>query len=370
MEQHSYSKQHSQLRSAVKSALQRPGPFASVVADISLDAADAQTQLMVTAKDVAGELINQGASEEITSAIAERIAEPVTSPAPQSRFVIADAESVFVDRVLSVETDTRLAEWSPLPDLGPVCRHSEAATDFVLVEVDHEGGQVSTYSGLGWRPEPLVRVESTGYSDEHVNKVRGGGLAHRRYQRTSENAWRNRAREVADLATEKIRAGYGLVIVAGSIKSRRDVIAELDTAQAAVIELERAGRNADSGTDELADEVLDAVAAHQADQRQERLDQTREKLGQGVAAAGYADVVDALRQAQADAVLIDWDNARQNWIDPADHTGIALTQITGQPSIRADQLIAALAMTTDAQLISTAHDELGYDAVATLRWNT
>src|SRR5699024_6890955 len=122
--------------------------------------------------------------------------------------------------------------------------------------------QVSTYRGNGRR---ATTTESTGVENEHVHKRREGGLAHMQYQRSAEEGWRDRAREGAELAEK--HPGYELVVVAGSIESRKEVVENLAGGQAEVIELERSARNPDRSDQDMDDDIDAAVYSYLQERR-------------------------------------------------------------------------------------------------------
>src|SRR5699024_9807644 len=136
---------------------------------------------------------------------------------------------------------------------------------------------------------------------EHVHKRREGGLAHMQYQRIAEEGWRDRAREVAELAEKQLYRGYELVVVAGSIESRNEGVENLAGGQAEVMELERSARNPDRGDQEMEDDIGAAVNSYLQEQRDALISQAHERLGQGhYATGGVADVVGVLARGQVE----------------------------------------------------------------------
>lgn len=354
--------------SEFKHVLDRAGPFASVLIDVSLDAAEGEEQLTIAAKDVANTLQASGAPRHTAELVSQAAGVPVSEPAPQSRYILADADGILVNDLLSERTPTVQAEWESLPNLAAPLTAAQARVDFVLVEVDHEGGQVSTYRGNGRR---ATATESTGVENEHVHKRREGGLAHMQYQRIAEEGWRDRAREVAELAEKHVHRGYELVVVAGSIESRKEVVENLAGWQAEVIELERSARNPDRGDQEMDDDIDVAVNSYLQERHDALISQAHERLGQGhYATGGLDDVIGVLARAQVETLLLDWQRAREESIRVKESHGVSLPQVTDGTQVRADLLVTALGVRTDARIVPVSTDEIGGEPVAALlRWS-
>ena len=349
-----------------KHVLDRPGPFASVLIDVSLDAAEGEEQLAIAAKDVANTLQANGAPPQTADMVSQAAEVPVSEPAPQSRFILADSDEILINDLLSRRTPTVQAQWGNLPDLAAPLAAAQERVDFVLVEVDHEGGQVSTYRGNGRR---ATTTESTGVENEHVHKRREGGLAHMQYQRIAEEGWRDRAREVAELAEK--HPGYELVVVAGSIESRKEVVENLAGGQAEVIELERSARNPDRGDQDMDDDIDAAVYSYLQERHDALVSQAHEQLGRGqYATAGIDDVIGVLVRGQVETLLLDWPRAREHFVRVDSSHGISLPQLTDGTQVRADLLTTALCVRTDARIVPVSADEIGGEPVAALlRWS-
>lgn len=349
-----------------KHVLDRPGPFASVLIDVSLDAAEGEEQLAIAAKDVANTLQANGAPPHTADMVSQAAEVPVSEPAPQSRFILADSDEILINDLLSRRTPTVQAQWGNLPDLAAPLAAAQERVDFVLVEVDHEGGQVSTYRGNGRR---ATTTESTGVENEHVHKRREGGLAHMQYQRIAEEGWRDRAREVAELAEK--HPGYELVVVAGSIESRKEVVENLAGGQAEVIELERSARNPDRGDQDMDDDIDAAVYSYLQERHDALVSQAHEQLGRGqYATAGIDDVIGVLVRGQVETLLLDWPRAREHFVRVDSSHGISLPQLTDGTQVRADLLTTALGVRTDARIVPVSADEIGGEPVAALlRWS-
>lgn len=353
----------------LKQLYETPGPFASVLVDVSLDREHADRELQSRVREATDRLRSVGAPEHVCEELRARVVEdPVHEEAPRSRYVVVGADGVLLDRTYPVATPESMVTWHRLPDLGPLLIHQAGATRFLLVTVDHSGGSVASYDSRDLRPKRTARVTS---DEPHLQKVRGGGLAHMRFQRTAENTWRDNAREVADLAVEQTRQGHPLVVVAGSKESRREVIAALDRLSAEVAELDRAAPHDDGGETELMDEVADAVRDHVRRRRGALEAEVSQRMGQRtLVAVGVPGVARALVLGQVEKLLVDFDALRELVMDPADYPGFPLTSPAAEPAVRADLALVAAAFRTDADVVPVLTPILGEEpAVALLRWD-
>ncbi len=344
----------------------QPGPFATVLADVSLASENGASAVEALAQSIGQDLDGFGAPPEVVDGVRGRLADPVHDPAPRSRYIVASAAGVLVDEVIPVAVTTPVVEWEPLPDPGPLLMHEAEARPFVLVRVDHEGGDVRTVGGN----TSEGRTQAAGESGPEVHKVRGGGLSHLQWQRTAENLWRDNAREVASLAQSRVAEGHRLVIVAGSVESRQEVVSILQEGPAKVVELDRAGRASDGSTDALCEDIEQVVRLHARERVDRFLEEVAERLGQRHAVAvGAAEVADSLGQGAVATVAIDPAAAGRGTLDPADHPGLPVAP-SPKARIRADLVLFAGASRTDAAVAVVDTQALqGHDAVGLLRWD-
>lgn len=342
------------------------GPFASVLVDVSMDSESGEHELELRAREVASRLAEQGAPEEIAERVRAVVAQPVHEPAPRSRLVVAAGDSVLLDRLLQQRTAVPVVTWAPLPDVGRLLTHRAEGTSFVLVSVDHTGGTVTTYDSHEIDETDSQSVEG---DDAYVHKVGGGGWAHRRFQETSENVWRDNARQVAEVVVSKVRQGERLVVVAGSPESRGEIVAALEGTRADVVTLDRAGANADGGEESLTVELRTAVEQHLEEQRRDLAATLEERLGQGRGAVvGLDKVLDAFVKGQVETLVVDLDAVAEETVKVNDHPGLAVPGVADDQPVRADLVLVAAALGTDAEVRPAPHgrDE---SVAALLRWD-
>ncbi len=346
-----------------------PGPFASAYLEVSRDQEQGDRIVELGARAVREELAEQGAPPEVVSDVQERLLRSTGQPAPISRYVVATQRGVLLDELTRSHHTQPVATWGPLPDLVAWLRDASRQIPFVLALVDHEGGDITTYSADDMEPE---REASVGEPSKFEHKVRGGGWSHLNWQRSAETIWAKNAAEVAAEIERQVRNGPELVILAGDVHSRGRVIADLpDTIAADVVVLDRAGRPVDGGDDALAKDVESALRDVVVSRQLKMVHELKERIGRGHSVAtGVRDVADAFVRGQVDQLLLDPEAAAGLTLRPSDHPGLALGIDAPEEELRADQALIAAACLTDADIaVATAATMGGAPVAALLRWN-
>lgn len=113
------------------SVYDRPGPFATVLADVSLANEVGSRALRTLAQSIGLDLDELGASPGAVEHVRGRMSEPVTTLGPSSRYLVATAQGVVVDEVLPMTPVVPLVEWEPLPDPGPLLTR-ESSVSFLV----------------------------------------------------------------------------------------------------------------------------------------------------------------------------------------------------------------------------------------------
>jgi hypothetical protein len=346
-----------------------PGPFASAYLEVSRDQEQGDRIVELGVRAVGEELAEQGAPLEVVSDVQERLLRSTGQPAPISRCVVASERGVLFDELTRSHHTQPVATWGPLPDLVAWLRDKSRQIPFVLALVDHEGGDITTYSADDMEPE---REASVGEPSKYEHKVRGGGWSHLNWQRSAETIWAKNAAEVAAEIERQVRNGPQLVILAGDVRSRGQVIADLpDTIAADVVVLDRAGRPVDGGDDALAKDVESALRDVVVSRQLKLVHELKERMGRGQSMAiGVRDVADAFVRGQVDQLLLDPVAAADVTLRPSDHLGLALGINTPEEELRADQALIAAACLTDADIaVATAATMGGAPVAALLRWS-
>jgi hypothetical protein len=350
------------------SLYQRPGPFASVTLDVSRDDEAGAHEHELRVRAACEDLLELGADPTAVEQMAARLGAPVNRPAPVSRTVVVAYDSVVFDELMFTRVDRPVVSWGPLPDISTWLQHEDGTTPFVLAVVDHEGGDVATYTSDV--PDPQEE-EQVGGETHHAHRVPVGGWSALRYQHTTENVWQRNASAVADQVRSHIRAGYRLVLLAGDPRSRSMVMEELADSPATIMQLESGSRADDGGDEAFAQAIREALLEHTVARRLELSHELKDRLGRDHAVAtGVRDVVDAFVRGQVDTLLIDPPAAAELTLDPAEHPGLILGEVEATSPLRADQaLVAAAAITSADVRVSRRATLVGSPVAALLRWD-
>jgi Bacterial archaeo-eukaryotic release factor family 2 len=349
--------------------LTAPGPYATAYLDATLAKELGPREVAQRWQALRGTLAEQGADAATLDAMEAVAGSHTEIPGPHGQVLVAAGGRLRMDTVLPAPPRRQIARWAPLPHLMPMIAQLRPLVPYVLALVDRTGGDVVVRG-------PHGEGEQTVQGDEYdVHKARVGGWSELRYQHRVENTWEANARLVAGSVESGVRqVGAQLVVLAGDVRARTALADALgERARGLVLQLEH-GSRADGVDDERlvagVGEAVARVAAEQDADAVERFTEARGRAGAGVghgfAAAGLADTVATLRQAEVETLLVvdDPSSDAQCWIGP-DPVHLALTEpeLVGlgvREPVR-DRLDAALvraAAGTDATVVTLAEGQL------------
>ena len=347
---------------------QHDGPFASVTLDVSHATESGAHEHDLRVRDVCQTLIDAGAEGRAVDAVSTRLREELDEAAPVARTVVATADGVIFDETIHGAVDRPSATWGPLPDLAAWIEHQDAATGFVLAVVDHVGGDVAVYTSDV--PEP-TETTTAGGETTHVHKVPTGGWSALRYQRETENVWKENARDVTEEIVSAVRTGPDLVLLAGDPRSRALVAEGLEDAHVQVVQLESGSRAEDGGDDALQDAIRQALLEHTVARRVALAHTLQDRLGSDTAVAtGVSDVAEAFVRGQVETLLLDPASAADLTLTPQDFPGLLVGPAPQQAALPADQaLVAAAALTGADVAVGSTATFRGAPVAALLRWD-
>jgi hypothetical protein len=302
-------------------------PFVTVYLATEAAVEQAAQQSELRWKTLRRELEGAGAPEATLSAIDPLV--PDAHHEGRTLAVIGDAAGIRLVRH-EPEPPARDAGWvAPLPRVGPLLEWAQAAVPHLVVLADRAGADIIAFSrpaaasGTGATADVVTVGEDTG-ADPELRKSNPGGWSQRRYQNRAENLWEQNAKAVADQVSTLVDdTGARLVVVAGDVRALQlfrehlpqpvlDLVREVDGS--------RGPGGADTGLDQIADEVVKLVATVAAEDTVEFLRQFKQEEGQhDLAAQGVAATLAALAAARVDTLLIhdDPDDDRTAWFGPA-----------------------------------------------------
>src|SRR6187431_2133793 len=178
----------------LKPLLGRPSPFTTVYLDATRTGANADAEAADRWRAVRRSLERDGAAAGVLDDIAELVSVPTGVRGPHGRVVVADAEGVVVDRVLSEPPAQSYA-------------------------VNRIGADLTWGAGGTVRTEGGPETESVDGGHDDVHKTREGGLD-RRSQTRAEDSWQRNAEVVAAAVDRRVRDdGPDLVLLTGDTRA-------------------------------------------------------------------------------------------------------------------------------------------------------
>ncbi|NUS91676.1 MAG: peptide chain release factor 2 [Nocardia sp.] len=288
---------------SIREVAQRPGPFASLYIDAEHDTEDAEQQRALRWRALAERLAAAGASERMITVLGASVMGDPPEPGRTGRVLIADAESVLVDRRLPSPPQPEIVRVSPLPYLLPLLEQGAGEVPHAVAVVDSVGSDM-----YGVDEHGTVVGESVEGTGHPVHKVRhGGGWSHGSMQRRAEEVIRRNADEVAAELTRLARSIRAEVIVlAGEVGARSAVHRALGSTGARVVEVESGSRAAGSGERELDDAVRELLTERAEEHRAAAVARFDKAYGrdEGLAVTGLSATVSALLASNAENLLI------------------------------------------------------------------
>jgi Bacterial archaeo-eukaryotic release factor family 2 len=286
------------------------GPFATVCADVTHTTENADTELDLRVRAVAGQLSEQGAPEAVLEAVRSRLLEGNEGgPAGTLKgraVVVASDGSVVLDQALVDAPLRGIAEWGPQPDLLPVLRQLPGRVPHVRVLIDRTGADITYVGTPGQIDDDDTEQQTVEGETFHLRKVRVGGWAHDHWQNNAENQWEANAARVAErIASYARRLSPKFVLIAGDVRAR-NILAGLasDLWKNLVVTMDEGGRAA--GADRAPVEAREGqlVAEHEARECAEVLEQVQAAAAHGLSVTGTALVVEAMRKNQVETLVL------------------------------------------------------------------
>lgn len=286
------------------------GPFASLSLDVSRRDPSSQHELQLRWQQHERDLAAQGAPPRVLQALGSTALAPTGRGGEVGRLVIiagqdgdGDAPRTMLDMLLPNPPFREEAVWGPAPHLLPAVRALDAFTPYVLVKVDRAGADIEVHS----LPDgPVQPVEVQGDHDV-LHKVPGGGWSHLRYQHRAEDSWERNATKVATALDDVVRRhAPSVVLIAGDEWAASALLDHgSGSLRERAVRLPTGGRAEGISTDEMFQAVQAALAEHRRKERAEIIDRySRAEGRQEAAVQGFGAVVDALRRAQVEELLL------------------------------------------------------------------
>jgi hypothetical protein len=356
----------------------RPGPFATVYLDATRATENGPHEIEVRWSGVRSALAGDGADNATLTAIGEALAGDTGTPGRHGLVVVAEGGEVLFRDVLTDPPATSSGRWSALPHLLPYLAQRTTELPHIVVVADRTGADILDVRSRGTSEQTVQ-----GDTDYPIHRTAADVWNERHFQNRVENSWESNAQNVADAVAKLIAEGPAkLVVLAGDVRARALIADALGTPPGVTVRsVDEGGRAAGSSTEALQAAVHDAVLQQVWHERREVLDHLRQNLGRHeYAVAGVRPIVDALRMAQVDTLVVSDDpsSTLTAWVGPGvTDFGVEDSEASslGITDVRHDRLDAALvraAVGTNARLVVTpgGHDYLPQGIGALLRYET
>lgn len=363
------------------SLLEEPGPWTYAY----VDGQGAEPQVIEEARreSVRRRLDEAGAPEADSAAVIDVLENGAGLPSPSARYVLARHGEVEVDESFpGARLGPEQCGYALIPPILPLLRDRADDIRYLVVEAGRGDAEVRL-ERAGRAPEQVEEIE--GRTDA-LPKVQAGGWSHARYQRTSEEIWKHNQSDLAKIVDRLVQQhAPRFVVVSGDVRARQLLRDELGAAAQKLLVLVDAHTHA-PGADRSALEEAITTALEEQLRTTERDIVDRASADNGSAGArGLDAVVEALRQARVESLLLDARMLESDadlaaldespWV-ALDHEGDPANVIERIPAAEA---LARAALLTGARVVVSEDDHetddevradrAAREPVAVLRWS-
>ena len=282
------------------------GPYATVCADVTHVTENADAELDLRVRAISEELTGQGAPEQVVSAVRTQLLQAneggQIATLRGRALIVAGDGSVVLDEALADAPREPVTRWSRDPEVLPVLRQLAGRVPHVVVVADRVGADIAVAGGTG------QQVENTSVDGDtfHMRKVQVGGWAHNTYMHTAENQWEENAGQVADqLHAVVTRDGSRFVLLAGDVRARQ-LIADKASKEVSdvLVTMDGGGRAAGADRSVIDTRATELIAENEAADVTRAVEQIEAASAHGLAVTGTALVVEALRKAQVETLVL------------------------------------------------------------------
>lgn len=294
-----------------------PGPYATAYVDVTRAHENAAHEVELRWRALRQQLADSGAPEDLLEEMGQTVLAPTGHAGAHGLVVLGAGKEVVFMRVLPHPPQPDEAVWEPLPHLVPMVRQLVWQVPHLLVVADRGGADVVAFSPLGDR----IQEEQVEGSKAPLRK-QSVAMGELHVQHRVENLWERNAEEVAKTVSRLVaQLAPRLVALAGDQRALTELREQLGTrAGSMAVDLDTGGRAAGTDDEKLREALAQAVREQAQREASEVLDQYEQERGRhGAAVEGVAAVVEALRKAQVEALLLaDRTDAAANTDAPVD----------------------------------------------------
>ncbi|GAA2448968.1 Vms1/Ankzf1 family peptidyl-tRNA hydrolase [Actinomadura vinacea] len=296
--------------SFLKPLYSRPGPYASVYADLTRNTEDAGKATELRWRALRAELEAQGAPGPTLRAVARTVEEELELRRSEGLVIFAaDGEVAWSERFEDAPRAS-LARVSPLPHVLPYLADRGERFPHLVAHVDRRGGEIDTFAPDGGHRH----IDVPGDEEFPIRKVKKASDSDQsRLQRAAEEVWRSNAKKVGREIDKVARHTHAeAVLIAGDPRARTAVLEEIsEGVREHTVEADRG-----NGLNGELSRILDLKSAERILTVAERFE--RELANGERAVAGLPATVEAARRGQIETLLLDHDpdSPARLWIGP------------------------------------------------------
>jgi phosphoglycolate phosphatase-like HAD superfamily hydrolase len=336
-----------QIPDSISALYSHQGPFASVYLDATQASESGDTEVELRWRGLRARLAEAGADDKTLEAIDEVAGTHLEVAGRHGQFIVAAGGGVLVDEITRQPPLRELGRWSPLPHVLPYLAHRSTQIPHLIVLIDRTGADV--YTVLDDIHSQQSSVE--GGAEYPLRKTGRDVWNERAFQNRVENAWETNSKEVAQAINHQLPPEVQVVLLAGDVRARHLVSDELSKVlpqRVKVDQLEHGTRAEGASREALDEAVHSALLHHIWAERRDILARLQQAVGRhDYAVTGISAVLDALRKAQVDTLVLSDDpsSTATAWIGPEPlllaETDSELSDL-GVTDIQHDRLDAAL----------------------------
>ena len=281
--------------------LDEPGPWTYAY----VDGQGAEPQVIEGARreSVRRRLDEGGAPEADAAAVIDVLENAAGLPSPSARYVLARLGEVEVDESFpGVRMGPEQCGYAQIPPILPLLRDRADDIRYLVVEAARGDAEVRL-ERAGRAPEQVREIE--GRTDA-LPKVQAGGWSHAKYQRTSEEIWKHNQADLARIVDRLVQQhAPRFVVVSGDIRARQLLRDELGAAaQKLLVMVDVHTHAAGADRSSLEEAITTALEEQLRTTEQDIVDRASADSG-SAGARGLGAVVEALRQARVESLLLD-----------------------------------------------------------------
>ncbi|WP_370619255.1 Vms1/Ankzf1 family peptidyl-tRNA hydrolase [Mumia qirimensis] len=280
--------------------------LATVVMDASRDTEAGDRAVGARWSELRRSLDRQGITRDMAAVLEEQALQPTRGSGPHGRLIVAGSQGILMDRLLLFPPRKDEAVLSVGPDVFALAREADDTVRYLLAVVDRTGCDITLYDSTSGAVGGQPHRESVEGDHDVLNKIRGGGLSHKRIESRVEDSWERNAETVAGELDRIVgERRPDLVVITGDLRAVALVQGALGVPAKEITEHVSGGARNNGVNGSFDARVDDAVEAFRVKRRSVAIERFQQEHGRGgMAVTGLNRVLEALRMSQVEELLI------------------------------------------------------------------